>query len=636
MPVSIIANTAARYAQNSLSAQNEAVTKGTLRMTSGQRVLSAADDASAMAIGTSLKIENSGLRSAMLNATSATSMLQIADGALGQISELMSRLSVLAVQAASGQYDDATRVLLDGEFQGLKQEIDRLANSTSFNNVKILAGTPEFELASGVDMAADGVRGIRFDTSVMNTDSSFRYSYDAASERLTLTKIGGGTTVSQSLNLTPLLNGSVGAGVDLQGSQTLELGFSQLGVTMTLGAGFMRGTDIGNGYALNDGGVMTVAASSFVLADKTLPAAAVNVLTALGGGIYDAVTGALDLPTTSDGTVLTLDGQPGLSYAVNGGAVGAVGADSPDLAAAGPTVVDVYATSGTSRVLVGRVTLGDTTSPAIGAGTIGLNVTPPANGGIPPAIVDDLTALVGGVYNATTGALTLPTASDGAAVTLAATAGISYGINGAAAGTSGAASPDLVGAGPITVDVYVDNAAGGKTLLGRLMLGEVTATGPGAGSLTMDVGGGLLTATGTGDVAPRHLTYKVGTGVLAGEDTIGVDVPAMTLRALGLDMLSITNSLNAESSIDAVKDAMAVLNQGRAAVGAQQIRLEAVGRNLGVISDNNEAARSSMIDVDVSKEISDLTNNQTLMQASIAMLSRANQMPDILLELLRS
>lgn len=140
MPVSIVANTSARYAQNSLKLQNTAVTESTLRMSSGQRVLSAADDATAMAIGTSLKIENSGLRSAMLNATSATSMLQIADGALGQVSELMTRLTSLAVQAASAQYDDPSRMLMDGEFQGIKAEIERLARSTSFNDVDILTG----------------------------------------------------------------------------------------------------------------------------------------------------------------------------------------------------------------------------------------------------------------------------------------------------------------------------------------------------------------------------------------------------------------------------------------------------------------------------------------------------------------
>ena len=112
MPVSITANTSARYAQSSLIQQSAAVTKGTLKMSTGQRVLSAADDAAALAIGTSLKIENSGLKSAILNATSGTSMLQIADGALGQIAELMTRLQSLATQASSGQYDDPTRAHL--------------------------------------------------------------------------------------------------------------------------------------------------------------------------------------------------------------------------------------------------------------------------------------------------------------------------------------------------------------------------------------------------------------------------------------------------------------------------------------------------------------------------------------------
>lgn len=524
MPVSITANLSARYAQASLAKQNQEVTNSTARMSSGSRVLSAADDASAMAIGTSLKIENSGLKSAMLNAASATSMLQIADGALGQISELISRMNVLAVQGSSGQYDDPTRALLNGEFQGLLNEVDRIAHATSFNGVDILAGTPQFALDSGSSMSVDGIRNIRVDASVLTADSSFRYTYDQASEVMTLTKIDGGTTTTQSINLTPLLNGSVGVGIDLSGSQTLELSFSQMGLTLVLGAGFQRNVDIANPVAVTGG---TVAATATTFA--------------------------------------------------------------------------------------------------------------PAITNVPNTLVGDLQAL-GGIYNPTTGALSLPMTTSGAGgtVTLDAVPGISYDVNGVAGGGSGAASANLVGAGT-TVDVYADLADGsGQVLLGRVTLGSIAATGAGAGTMQLDAAGGIVTATGTGQVGARHLTYKVGTGVLAGEDTLGVDVPAMTAQALNLIGLTIATQADANAAISVLKNAMVVLNQGRASVGAQQLRLEAVGRNLGVISDNNEAARSAMIDVDVGQEISTLTANQTLMEASIAMLGRANQMPDMLLELLRN
>ena len=525
MPVSITANTSARYAQSSLIQQNEAVTKGTLRMSTGQRVLSAADDAAAMAIGTSLRIENSGLKSAILNATSGTSMLQIADGALGQVSELITRLQALSVQSSSGQYDDATRVLMDGEFQGIKDEINRLAGSTVFNDVKILAGTTKYDIGKGADIAADGIKNIRLDPAIVTSDQSFRYSYDAASERLTMSRVDGGATVSQSINLTPLLNGSVGVGVDLQGSQMLEVGFSQFGVTLTLGAGFERGTNINNTGVTTTGANFTMAAPAFA-------ATATNVS-----------------PTT----------------------------------------------------------------------------------------VADLTAL--GAYNAASGALSLPVTSSGAggSVILGAVPGVSYKVGAGAIGASGAASANLAGSGT-TVSVYADNAGGAKTLLGTMTFGATAATAAGTGSIQLDVGGGLITANAstTGEVAPTHLTYKVGTGVVTGEDTIGVDIPAMTLAALGLSTLNILTQTGADDAIDKLKLALGVLNQGRATVGAQQLRLENVARNLGVISDNNEAARSALIDVDVSKEITDITTNQSLMQASIAMLSRANQTPEILLELLRN
>jgi flagellin len=633
MPVSITANVSARYAQASISRQNEAVTQGTLRMSSGQRVLSAADDASAMAIGSSLKIENAGVKSAILNATSANSMLQIADGALGQISELLTRMKALATQSSSGQYDDATRVLLDGEFQGLKDEIERTANGTTFNDVKMLAGEKDFDLANGATGVA-GVGNVRFDQSIVGTDQSFRYSYDSASENFTLTRVDGGATTTQTINITALMNGTVGAGGNLANNQTVELGFSQLGVTLTLGAGFLRTQDITTGVTVADGGVMDIASSSFVGTGNALPTGATTTLTALGAA-YNATTGALNLPTTSDGTVLRLDAQAGISYAVNGGAIGAAGAASADLASTGPTTVDVYATSGTSRVLVGRVTLGDTSAPAVGTDTISLAVKTPGATGVPVATVDDLTALTG-VYNTATGALTLPTTSNGTTVTLDAVPGVSYAVNGGAVGASGAASGDLVGTGPITVDVYVDAAAGGQVLLGRVTLGDVATTAAGNGNLTVNVGAGLMTATDSGEIKSTYLTYKVGTGVAAGIDTIGVEIPAMTLAALGLEDIAITTQSDANSAIDAMTAALAVLNQGRANVGAQQLRMESVSRSLGVVSENNEAAKSSLIDVDVSAEITEITTNQAMMEASIAMLSRANQLPDILLELLRN
>ena len=634
MPVSIIANASARYAHTSLTRQNEAVTQGTLRMSSGQRVLSAADDASSMAIGSSLKIENAGVKSAMLNATSGTSMLQIADGALGQISELLTRMKALATQASSGQYDDATRVLLDGEFQGLKAEIERMANGTTFNEVKMLAGEKAFDLARGATGTA-GIGNIRFDQNIVGGDQSFRYSYDSASENFTLTRIDGGAATSQTINITALLNGTVGVGGNLVNNQKVELGFSQLGVTLTLGAGFVRTQDITTSTAVTDGGVMDVASSSFVAAGTVLPAASNTILAALGGA-YNAATGELNLPTTSDGTVLRLDALPGISYAVNGGAIGAAGAASADLAGTGPTTVDVYTTSGNSRVLVGSVTLGDTSTPAVGAGTMSLFTKAPASTGTPVATVDDLVALGAGVFNPVTGGLALTTTSNGTTVTLDAIPGISYAVNGAAMGASGAASSDLAGAGPTTVDVYVDAAAGGQILLGRVTLGAVAATGSGTGALNLNVGAGLMTATDSGEVKATYLTYKVGTGVAAGIDTIGVEIPAMTLTALGLDDLTITTLINADDAINKLANSLAVLNQGRANVGAQQLRMEAVFRSLGVVSENNEMAKSSLMDVDVAAEITDITTNQAMMEASIAMLSRANQLPNILLELLRN
>ncbi|NBV54225.1 MAG: flagellin, partial [Proteobacteria bacterium] len=154
--------------------------------------------------------------------------------------------------------------------------------------------------------------------------------------------------------------------------------------------------------------------------------------------------------------------------------------------------------------------------------------------------------------------------------------------------------------------------------------------------IQLGVGDGMIGATYTNDNAATRLTYKVGTGIVSGQDTVVLDLPATTTSALAINLLNVSTQTGANTAIDALKAAVDKLNEARSAVGAQQLRLEQVGRNLGVVTENNEAARSALLDVDVAAEITDYTNNQTMLQASLGMLQKANQFPQFLLELLRN
>jgi flagellin len=141
MVTSILSNVAAYSAQSNISlAANEAAAS-IARLSSGNRIINASDDVAALATGTSILTKVTALRSALANTSQGTSLLQVADGGLGQIVDILQRQKALAVQAGSGSLTDNNRVLLNQEFQQLSLEVDRIASGTNFNGVNLLNGT---------------------------------------------------------------------------------------------------------------------------------------------------------------------------------------------------------------------------------------------------------------------------------------------------------------------------------------------------------------------------------------------------------------------------------------------------------------------------------------------------------------
>lgn len=141
--------------QQSLSQQNTRVATAISQIVSGNRLVSASTDVAALATATSLQTQTSGLRNANLNISQAASLLQVADGGAGQIGDALDRLQALAVQAGNGSLSDADRGALNQEFQALTQEIDRVSNSTRFNNTNLLDGS----LANGLNFQIGGDAG---------------------------------------------------------------------------------------------------------------------------------------------------------------------------------------------------------------------------------------------------------------------------------------------------------------------------------------------------------------------------------------------------------------------------------------------------------------------------------------------
>ena len=133
MAINVVHNSAASVASRYLEINDRNVTRASTRLASGTRVVSARDDAASLAIGARLGVEVNALRQGAENTRQGISMLQIADGASARVSDILTRLKVLAVQAGSGQLSSTERAMLNTEFEALKSEIGRIAQATSFN-----------------------------------------------------------------------------------------------------------------------------------------------------------------------------------------------------------------------------------------------------------------------------------------------------------------------------------------------------------------------------------------------------------------------------------------------------------------------------------------------------------------------
>ena len=204
MALNVISNFAANVAHRNLVMSDAAATSSLAKLSSGQRVVSAKDDAASLAIGSRLLAEVVAMRTARVNTGQAGSMLQIADGAMATISDILIRMKELATQSASDQLGATERGILNSEFTALRSEIDRIANDTEFNGLKLLQGGIS-GVGSGGIAVADGVESI---SGTGITGASTAGSYTAATNIFSITV--GGVTYTGQIDASAL-NGGTGA-----------------------------------------------------------------------------------------------------------------------------------------------------------------------------------------------------------------------------------------------------------------------------------------------------------------------------------------------------------------------------------------------------------------------------------------
>ena len=140
MGLRIATNITALNAQRQMATTRQNLDKSLERLASGSRINHAGDDAAGLAISENLRAQIKGLGQAKRNALDGVSLIQVSEGGLNEISNMLVRLRELSIQSASDTIGDTERQFTDREFQSLKQEIDRISNVTQFNGIPLLNG----------------------------------------------------------------------------------------------------------------------------------------------------------------------------------------------------------------------------------------------------------------------------------------------------------------------------------------------------------------------------------------------------------------------------------------------------------------------------------------------------------------
>lgn len=201
MAITINTNVAALNAQRRLGNSTAELRTSFERLSSGLRIVRAKDDAAGLAIADSLRADGRIASVAIRNANDGVSLISIADGALSEIGNVLSRMAELAEQSANGVLATSQRSALDAEFSALGSEIQRIAVTTTFNGLNLLSGGSTVQLQVGFNSSSNSQ--ISF-TGVQGTLSSLGLSSGGSSQLIYSLNASGATTNGQAAALSAL------------------------------------------------------------------------------------------------------------------------------------------------------------------------------------------------------------------------------------------------------------------------------------------------------------------------------------------------------------------------------------------------------------------------------------------------
>jgi len=179
MGLRVNTNIASLTAQRNLHTVSSRLQGNYARLSSGLRIATASDDAAGLAISERMRAQIRSYSVTARNAQDGISLAQTTEGALNEVSNILTRMRELAIQAANGTLAQEDRDTIDVEVQALIEEIDRIAGTTEFNGVSLLNGASTIDIQVGIDSGANEVIGI--DTVDVQTSALFTAAIDVTS-----------------------------------------------------------------------------------------------------------------------------------------------------------------------------------------------------------------------------------------------------------------------------------------------------------------------------------------------------------------------------------------------------------------------------------------------------------------------
>ena len=597
--------------------------KSTEKLSSGYKINRAADDAAGLSISEKMRKQIRGLSQASLNAQDGISAVQTAEGALNEVQDMLQRMNELAVKAANGTMSESDRSYIQNEIDQLTTEIDRVSETTKFNETYLLKGvenTDTVETAASTKVSyADSITGGRVmtwdgtaagdlyatkDGKTTKLDANnFKDFIELGTKQVVDTAEIVGTAAIWDAAGNPMADGAAIKGVlDTDPDAKFYTGATGAGKELEVGAG--NATDDDTGVALT------------VNAEKRSETVTVDMLNELADAMENTgftVTVAADKSVT----------------------IGLAGYNIAD---------DGKITKAGSDVVLGTV---NNTTAAAGltaeSDTIKMTIDQEAVAAAEVADEDD--------YTVTYKDADSVKVKDGYQIYKADSA-IDTNQWGAQVFGQIATEANIMAELKIDTDLLMDKD--GNVVSEEDLANHFDENGTYKNTLWKKNDAGILTEVGA-DLIDKFVKWErtdatseevKSTGALTlslqvGADTTGnnkisVDIESMGAENLGVKGLKVDggDSSNADAAVETIAAAIEKVSAQRSALGAVQNRLEHTIANLDNVVENTTAAESQIRDTDMATEMVKFSNNNILAQAGQAMLAQANQANQGVLSLL--